>query len=141
MNPRTHEEPRSLDVVLIEDNSADVFLIRRALEQAGLRFSLRVFGNGEEALRFVSGLEKGGEAPDIFLMDWNLPRVHGKEILQAISDGGVLNGTPRVVLTSSESPWDRKQVEELGGVFVSKPRSLSEFMQVGSRIKTILKLC
>jgi len=126
--------PRALDVVLIEDNSADVFLIGQALREAGLVFNLRTFKNGEEALTFV----EGGVIPDLFLMDWNLPRVHGKEILAAIGHSEHLLRTPRIVLTSSESPADRQEVEQLGGVFVSKPRTLDEFMQIGRRIKSIL---
>ncbi len=76
--------------------------------------------------------------PDIFLMDWSLPRVHGKGVLEAIGHSSSLQRTPRVVLTSSESPIDRTDVEGLGGVFVSKPRSLDEFMQIGRRVKSIL---
>ena len=129
----------TLDIVLIEDNSADVFLIRRALQEAGLSFSLRTFKDGEEALRFVETVEETSIAPDIFLMDWNLPRVHGKDILRAIGHSAPLMKTPRVVLTSSDSPVDRTDVEDLGGVFVSKPRSLEEFMQIGRRVKSILE--
>jgi two-component system, chemotaxis family, response regulator Rcp1 len=130
----------TLDIVLVEDNSADVFLIKRALQEAGLTFSLRTFKDGEEALKFVEAAEETSAAPDIFLMDWNLPRVHGKEILRAIRHSGLLSKTPRVVLTSSDSPVDRTDVEGLGGVFVSKPRSLEEFMQIGRRVKSILEV-
>jgi chemotaxis family two-component system response regulator Rcp1 len=129
--------PHTLDIVLIEDNSADVFLIRRALQEAGLDFSLRTFKDGEEALKFVERVDES-VAPDIFLMDWNLPRVHGKDVLRAIGMCGRLKQTPRMVLTSSDSPVDRIDVEGLGGVFVSKPRSLEEFMQIGRRVKLIL---
>jgi len=127
----------TLEVVLIEDNSADVFLIRRALKEAGLSFNLRTFRDGEEALRFVEKLEETA-APDLFLMDWNLPRIHGRQILEALGHCAGLGKTPRIVLTSSESPVDRMAVEQLGGVFVSKPRTLDEFMQIGLKIKIIL---
>jgi CheY-like chemotaxis protein len=130
-------DPHMLDIVLIEDNSADVFLIRRALKEAGLDFSLRCFKDGEEAMKFVEKVQDSA-APDIFLMDWNLPRVHGKDVLRAIGLCGWLSKTPRMVLTSSDSPMDRSDVEGLGGVFVSKPRSLEEFMQIGRRVKLIL---
>lgn len=129
-----------LDIVLIEDNSADVFLIKRALQEAGLSFSLRTFKDGEEALRFVEKADDTSAPPDIFLMDWNLPRVHGKDVLRAIGLSVPLMKTPRVVLTSSDSPVDRTDVEGLGAVFVSKPRSLEEFMQIGRRVKSILEV-
>src|SRR5579871_364358 len=132
--------PHTLDIVLIEDNSADVFLIRRALQEAGLSFNLRTFKDGEEALQFVETAREPATAPDIFLMDWNLPRVHGKEVLRAIGHSGFLNKTPRMVLTSSDSPMDRTDVEGLGGVFVSKPRSLEDFMQIGRHVKSILEV-
>jgi chemotaxis family two-component system response regulator Rcp1 len=130
-------KPHALNVVLIEDNSADVFLITRALQQAGLHFHLRTFKNGEDAITFVRRLDQDA-APDLFLVDWNLPRVHGKEILQAMGRSAYLTHTPRIVLTSSESLDDKTEVERLGGVFFSKPRSLDEFMQIGSRIKSML---
>jgi chemotaxis family two-component system response regulator Rcp1 len=129
--------PRTLQVVLIEDNSSDVFLIGKALREAGLKFSLRTFTNGEEALEFVETLEESG-VPDIILMDWNLPRVHGKEILQAMDRVRCLGKTPRVVLTSSQSAGDRKEVEQMGGVFLSKPRTLDEFLRIGPKIKALL---
>ena len=131
--------PHTLDIVLIEDNSADVFLIKRALQEAGLEFTLRTFKDGEEALRFVETAGHGA-IPDILLMDWNLPRVHGKDLLRAIGHSGSLKNTPRVVLTSSDSPTDRSDVEGLGGVFVSKPRSLDAFMQIGYRVKSMLEI-
>jgi CheY-like chemotaxis protein len=109
--------PRTLQVVLIEDNSSDVFLIGKALREAGLKFSLRTFTNGEEALEFVETLEESS-VPDIILMDWNLP--------------------PRVVLTSSQSPEARKEVEQMGGIFLGKPRTLDEFLKIGPKIKALL---
>jgi chemotaxis family two-component system response regulator Rcp1 len=129
----------ALEVVLIEDNSADIFLIGRALKEAGLTFNLRTFKDGESAMSFVENMA-GAEAatPDLFVMDWNLPRVHGRELLAAIGHCDRLLKTPRIVLTSSESPADREMVERLGGVFVSKPRNLEEFLQIGRRIKTLL---
>jgi CheY-like chemotaxis protein len=71
-------------------------------------------------------------------MDWNLPRVHGKDILQAMDHVRCLGKTPRVVLTSSQSPGDRKEVEQMGGVFLSKPRTLDEFLKIGPKIKALL---
>ena len=129
--------PHTLEVILIEDNSADVYLIRRSLHEAGLIFNLRILRDGEEALRFIEKLDHGA-APDLFLLDWNLPRVHGQQILEAMGHSSVLGNTPRIVLTSSESPTDRVAVERLGAVFVSKPRTLDEFMQIGFKIRIIL---
>ncbi len=127
-----------LNVVLVEDNSADVFLIDRALHEAGLQYRLRTFDNGEEAMKFLEQPEEA-EVPDVFLMDWNLPRVHGKEILRAISGSGLFRNSPRVVFTSSDSPVDRSEVERLGGIFVNKPRTLDEFMGIGRKIQAILQ--
>jgi chemotaxis family two-component system response regulator Rcp1 len=128
---------RTLDVVLIEDNSADVFLIGRSLREAGLNFTLRTLQDGEQAMTFIAA--NRDSAPDLILMDWNLPRVHGKDLLRAMGRSW-LGTTPRIVLTSSESPLDRADVEKLGGIFVSKPRTLDEFIQIGGKIRTILGL-
>src|SRR5689334_6619402 len=125
---------RMLDVVLVEDNSADVFLIGRALEEAGLEFTLRTFKDGEAALTFLGQIEETS-APDVFLIDWNLPRVPGKIVLEAIGGADYLGKTPRIVLTSSQSPADKSEAEKLGAVFFSKPRSFHEFIQIGQKIK------
>lgn len=126
-----------LDVLLIEDNSADVFLIGRSLREAGLKFTLRTLQDGEQAMIFVE--KNDAPVPDVIVMDWNLPRVHGKDILRAMGRSW-LGKTPRIVLTSSESPLDRAEVEKLGGIFVSKPRTLDEFIRIGGKIRTILGL-
>ena len=127
-----------LKVVLVEDNSADVFLINRALHEAGLQFTLQTFDNGEEAMKFLERRDESA-VPDVFVMDWNLPRVHGKEILRAISCSDPFRDAPRVVLTSSDSPVDRGEVERLGGIFFNKPRTLEEFMAIGRKIQAILQ--
>ena len=129
----------TLDVVLVEDNSADVFLIDRALQEAGLDFRLRTFKDGEEALNFLGDM-RNASTPDVFLIDWNLPRVPGKAVLQAIGNIGDFGKTTRIVLTSSDSPADQSEVEQLGAVFFSKPRSLDEFIQIGQKIRTLLGL-
>ena len=128
---------RTLEVVLIEDNSADVYLVGRALQEAGLDVNLRILKNGEEALRFLEDLRETF-VPDLFLIDWNLPRVPGKVVLKAIHESQHTGSAPRIVLTSSQSPADKSEAEQMGAIFLSKPRSLDEFIEIGQKVRTLL---
>jgi CheY-like chemotaxis protein len=73
-------------IVLVEDTELDVFLIRQALEQAGLRFELCVLGNGEDALEFISKTDsdKTVPLPHLIILDLNLPRVNGGQVLERV---------------------------------------------------------
>jgi CheY-like chemotaxis protein len=116
-------EPR---LVVIEDNPADVLLLRDALAQAGLECSLEQYTNGEQALLAVNSMEK---APDLILLDLNLPRVHGFEILKAIRDRPQLAAAKVAVLTTSRAPADQLQSQKLGAnAYIVKPSGYEDFL-------------
>jgi CheY-like chemotaxis protein len=96
-------------IVLVEDTELDVFLIRQALEQAGLAFELRVLGNGEEALEVFAKIDsdKTVPLPHLIILDLNLPRVNGGQVLERVRQGLRCAPIPVLVLTSSDSPKDR----------------------------------
>jgi two-component system, chemotaxis family, response regulator Rcp1 len=132
----------SFNIVLAEDNPADVYLIRQALSEHEVSCHVCVVRDGKSAIRFFSGpMEEsfGSRRPDLILLDLNLPQHDGIEILKAIRASRELAQVPVAILSSSESPRDRCAVDELGVVrYIRKPLELDEFMSLGKTIKDIL---
>ena len=124
-----------MQIILVEDNEGDVFLVRRALSQNSVPYELRLARNGEDALRIVS--EAGeGVRPDIFVLDLNLPRMGGGQVLEKIRSNPTFNDTPVIVLTSSDSARDRARALELGADrYLCKPTDLRSFMDLGRVIR------
>jgi DNA-binding response OmpR family regulator len=127
-------------ILLVEDNPADVFLIEEALRTHALRFNLKWISDAEEALAlFRDPSLTGGAAPHLILLDLNLPRVDGKELLARIRSTPALTGTRVAVLTSSDSPADRRDVEALGAdCYINKPSTLDEFLAIGGVVKELV---
>lgn len=133
--------PQAVRILLAEDNDADVFLIRRALEKQGLRCQLAVARNGEEALRLLQTAEDSPpmDAPQLILLDLNLPRVDGGEVLAHVRKTQAFSETPVIVLTSSDSPRDRELAMRLGAnAYFRKPTDLRSFMELGQVIENAL---
>jgi CheY-like chemotaxis protein len=138
-------ESRKFHILLVEDNDADVYLLRKALQQAGLGFELTIIDNGADALDFVRDPSKYSkiptpDLPDLILLDLNLPRRDGFEVLSAIRGRPSLVGVPIGILTSSEAAKDRHRVTLLGAErYIHKPLTLEEFIdQVGSAVVELL---
>jgi CheY-like chemotaxis protein len=140
---------RKTRILLAEDNDGDVFLVRRALEKRGLSHELVVAHNGEEALIWLDAHADGhtrpfdnnehGDAPDLILLDLNLPRVDGGQLLSHIRKSDSFSRTPVIVLTSSDSPKDRQMAMELGAnLYFRKPTDLASFMDLGRIIEETL---
>jgi CheY-like chemotaxis protein len=128
-------------ILLAEDNDGDVFLVRRALEKRGLLHELVVAHNGEEALGWLDGhASEKAPAPHLILLDLNLPRVDGLQILSHVRKSDSFSCTPVIVLTSSDSPKDRQMALELGAnLYFRKPTDLASFMDLGRIIEELLK--
>lgn len=126
-------------VLIIEDSSADVDLLRYAFVDAGLsEVDLEIIPNGLEAMNrfhdFADGLV---EPPDLVLLDLNLPQVSGVEILTEIRKRGALESTPIVVLSSSLE--FREQIESLGVTrFIAKPRNYHELVDALAELRPLL---
>ena len=122
-----------ITVVLAEDNPGDVFLIRRALDGQGLSYELLVAKDGEDAVRYVMEAAAGTLKIDLFLLDLNLPRQDGCEVLARLRSHASLAKVPVVLLTSSDSPQDRDRCLSLGANrYFQKPSNLAAFMEIGS---------
>ena len=127
---------RQLTVLLVEDNPRDVRLTQRAFQQAGLPHDLRVVRDGDEALAYLhrEGAYKESETaprPDVILLDLNLPRMGGHELLRAVKQDNRLRQVPIIVLTTSERPDDVRLAYDAGAnAYLLKPVEFSRFTEV-----------
>jgi two-component system response regulator len=132
---------RAARIVVIEDNCSDVFLLDRALKQQDLRFELVHLLNGGEALAYVrrQGAYAGVPIPSLILVDLNLSKYTGQEIVREIRSAGHLAGVPVCVWSSSRSRRDEATLQDLGiSRFITKPSGLDQFMEIGETIKALL---
>ncbi len=120
-------------LLYVEDEDAAAFLLETALEEAGIRVRLFRVADGEQALGFLHkrGPYVTAPTPDLVLLDLNLPRITGLQILAELKKYGDLSQIPVKVFTSSRLPADRKTAMELGArEYIVKPADLDEFMRV-----------
>jgi chemotaxis family two-component system response regulator Rcp1 len=125
-------------VLLAEDNAADVYLIREALREHAVNCELRVAADGQEVLEVLMGNKPYVGGIKLIILDLNLPRHDGIEILERLRDTGFRH-VPVVVLTSSDSQRDRALAIQLGAVrFLRKPSELEQFLSLGAVFKELL---
>lgn len=128
-------------IVVIEDNVSDVFLLDRALKKQDLGFELVHLPSGGEALAFIrrQGAYADAPLPDLILVDLNLSKYTGEEILREIRGAAHLGAVPVCVWSSSRSQRDAAMLKELGvSQFITKPSGLNQFMEIGKTIKDLL---
>jgi CheY-like chemotaxis protein len=126
-----HPEP--VEILLVEDDPGDVLMTREALAESKVLNNLTVVSNGEEALRYL--LREGEYAdavrPDLVLLDLNLPRVDGREVLARVKADERLRTIPVVVLTTSEAEEDVLRSYQLhANAYVTKPVDFESFVDV-----------
>ena len=129
------------EILLAEDNPADVYLIREALSEHGVDYKMRVVSDGRDLLRIITGEEPNAETKnlELIILDLNLPRHDGIEILERLRDTDLAR-IPVVVLTSSDSPRDRQLAASLGAArFLRKPSGLEQFLSLGAVFKDLLQ--
>ena len=127
-------------ILVAEDNPADVYLIRAALQEHGVDLPLQVAADGREVLQIICQQEGMAETQlNLIILDLNLPRHDGIEILQRLRESERLGHVPVVVLTSSDSPRDRILASELGAAsYLRKPSNLEQFLGLGAVFKELL---
>ena len=128
-------------ILVIEDNGSDVFLLDRALKKQDLRFELVHLLSGTEALAFIrrQGAYAGSAIPNLILLDLNLSKYSGEDILHEIRRARQLDGVPVCVWSSSRSRRDEAVLKDLGvSQFITKPAGLGQFMEIGKTIKDLL---
>jgi CheY-like chemotaxis protein len=131
---------KAAQVFIVEDNDADVFLVEEALRSEGVAAEIQRCSDGEEAIQALSQI---GETrlPDIIIIDLNLPKVTGHEILKHVRSLKQLETIPVLILTSAQTKTDRALAEQFGAdAYIAKPPTLPEFLSaVGSGIRTLLE--
>ncbi len=132
---------RAFHILLVEDNAADIYLFRRALERAGLTFELTVIQDGDDALAFArsDGRYCADRVPDLVVLDLNLPKVGGCELLEALRQSADVSNLAVAVMTSSTASRDYERCTELGAArYLTKPLELEDFLQIGEVVKQLL---
>lgn len=132
------EEPRQVRIVVVEDNRGDVYLLEKALTNRGMHYELIRYSDGEEAIEALS--QQSRCVPDLILLDLNLPRKEGFDVLRSIRGHPWLVGVPVGILTSSDAARDRHRIALIGAErYIHKPPELEEFIErVGDSIEDLL---
>jgi CheY-like chemotaxis protein len=121
------------EVLLVEDNAADILLLQEALEDIGLDLNLYVVHNGEEAMSYLqqSGPYLEAVRPDLILLDLNLPKKNGFSVLEEIKQDSKLKQIPVIVLSTSQAQEDIDRCYLLqANCFITKPSDLEVFITV-----------
>jgi chemotaxis family two-component system response regulator Rcp1 len=125
-------------ILLIEDNPADVCVIRFALAEHHVAQPLHVIQDGEAAVKFMvtMGTPGGNPCPDLLLLDLNLPKAGGDEILSEFRKHPECARTPVIIVSSSDAAVDRRRVAALGiSCYFRKPSDLTEYMKLGGIVE------
>ena len=124
---------------VVEDNPSDVILLKHALKTHGVAADLDVIQDGKSAIRRLTELAAGsGPRPDLLILDINLPRHNGTEILARIAANRAFSGLPVVVMTSSDSPAEHARAHGLGADLIRKPVDLDGFLAIGGALRNLL---
>jgi CheY-like chemotaxis protein len=129
-------------ILLVEDNPGDVLLLRQALEMRDVPCIVEVAEDGQKAITMVRDRAGGGggSLPDLIVLDVNLPKHDGSEVLEQIRSVPALSGVPVIMFTSSSSPVDQQRATELGAnLYLQKPSDLDDLLAVAEVIEEILR--
>jgi CheY-like chemotaxis protein len=130
-----------LQILLAEDNYADVLLVQQALRAHDIGCELHVARDGEQALNYVThmGQPGGMPCPDLLLLDLNLPKADGAQVLREFRQHPECASTPVIIVTSSDAPNDRASVNQLGvSRYFLKPLDLDAFLQLGETVREVI---
>jgi CheY-like chemotaxis protein len=129
---------KPVEILLVEDNEGDIGLIEEVFEEAKIRNNLHIAEDGEEAILFLRGEGKfsGSPRPDIILLDLNLPKKDGREVLREIKEDNNLKNIPVVVLTTSRAERDILRSYDLhANAYVTKPLDFDQLIKVVKSIE------
>ena len=119
---------KQISILMVEDNYGDVVLTEETLLEGKFSNTLNSVSNGEEALQYLEEAKKGnGTLPDLILMDINLPRLNGHEVIAYIRNDEMLKETPIFIVSSSSAPYDMEKSRPFVQHYLTKPIDLMEF--------------
>lgn len=133
-------ESEILSLLLVEDSPADVYLVREAMLHEGLHVELEVAADGERAIEIVDRVDANEEAhaPGLMLLDLNVPRRTGNQVLERVRRSPRCSHIPVVMISSSDSPAERRKAFEQGATaYFRKPSNLAEFMELGKLVREL----
>ena len=129
-------------MLVLEDNPTDVFVIKEVLAICAPHLQIRVAVDGREALQYLQDLDQDESAtcPALVLVDLNVPKVDGIEVLRRLRRGSRCKRTPVVVISSSTADKDRAAARRLGAeAYFQKPKDLMAYMELANVIKGVLQ--
>jgi two-component system, chemotaxis family, response regulator Rcp1 len=129
---------KEIHILLVEDNEGDIVLTIEAFKEARIQNNVDVVRDGEKALQFLrrEGEFKNAETPDLILLDINLPKIDGKEVLATIKNDDNLKSIPVVMLTTSDSEKDiLESYIRHANCYITKPVAFENFMKVITTLK------
>lgn len=132
---------KPLEILLVEDNRADVVLIQEALELHATEFRLHVVTDGERAVDYLNKVGTSDETPcpDLLLLDMNLPKIEGPEVLKEFKKNPACLKTPVIVISSADSFRERQMLAALDVVhFFKKPSDFEEYMKLGQMVVKVV---
>jgi CheY-like chemotaxis protein len=126
-------------VLIIDDNEADLFLIKESLRREGLDCEVSSLTDGEQAIAFLCGPEAVANCPDCIVLDINLPKISGDQVFEAVRQHPPLAEVP-ILVWSSSLRTETVSVKDRSGpaVFMEKPADLHEFLAIGATIRSLL---
>lgn len=127
-----------INILLVEDNEGDILLTTEALEDAKISNSLKVIRDGASTLIYLNEVAKKSpsELPDLILLDINLPKKNGHEVLMEVKNNNLLKHIPIIILTTSSSEMDiLKSYQEHANCYLIKPIEVSDFLKVIEKIE------
>ena len=137
-----HQPSKSVPgtVLLVEDNPTDLYVLRLVVERCQLGLDLHIARDGEHALVYLQDLAQQKSAcPALVLLDLNVPKVSGIEVLRQLRQASPCNRVPVIVVTSSNEALDRAETQRLGAnAFFQKPADLAAYMQLVPLVKSVL---
>lgn len=135
---RTQVAAKSIDILVVEDSKGDIGLIEEVFEDAKIMNNLHIAEDGEEAIAFLRGEGQfsGAPRPDIILLDLNLPKKDGREVLEEVKGDKELRNIPIVVLTTSKAEEDILRSYNLhANAYITKPVDFDQFIKVVKSIE------
>jgi CheY-like chemotaxis protein len=127
---------KSLNILLVEDNEGDILLTTEAFEESKIINIVEVIRDGKEAINFFNGLINKDDTPDLVLLDINLPKMNGHEVLMFIKNNEKYKHIPVIMLTTSSSEKDILQsYKSHVNCYITKPIDVNDFMQAVTKIE------